>query len=267
VALSEEFLAKLKEESPEAYTEITALQATAGEAATYKSKFQSAETAKKGVLADLDKMKVLRDAAKEAGLDLTQEDFRDQFTALLAGKKGEGAATPQEEIEKALKPLKRQIEALSTELTTEREEKKKALQTSREQKIESALVQELKDLDCKRINHVIKLVKDDYTEDEEGRVVTKSEFNPLPVKQAIKALLDDEDYQIYFPASGASGSGLDPANSSVHGAGIDNPFAKKTANATVASQIFQADRPRAERLYAQARAAGEADPALAVLFR
>jgi hypothetical protein len=266
VVLSDEILAKLKEESPEVFTEITTLQAAAQQAETFKSKYESAERAKKGVLTDLDKLKVLRDAATEAGLDLTQEDFRDQFTSLLAGKKNEGGGLPQEELEKALKPLKRQITELDTKLKAAEEEKTKALQTSREQKIESALTQELTALECNRLKHVIKLIKEDYTVDEDGRVVTRSEFNPLPAKEAIKALLDDEDYQIYFPASGASGSGLSPTGGSAPGAGMDNPFAKKTANATLAGQIFQADRERANRLYAQAKAAGEADPTLAILF-
>jgi hypothetical protein len=266
VVLSDEILAKLKEESPEVFTEITALQATAQQAETFKSKLESAERAKRGVLTDLDKLKVLRDAATEAGLDLTQEDFRDQFTSLLAGKKTEGTVLPKDEIEKALKPLRRQVTELSNQLAAEREEKVKALQASREQKIESTLTQELAKLECKLPKHVIKLIRENFTEDEEGRVVTKSEYNPMPAAQAVKALLDDEDYQLYFPASGASGSGLSPAGGSATGAGADNPFAEKTANATLASQLVLTDKARAERLYAQAKAAGEADPALAVLF-
>lgn len=258
-----------------------------------EQKLQALERTKVGLLSDLQKRKGVERLAKAAGIDLTADDAEDRITELLnkaqgqaaataptppqrppaqpiappaATGQGDAAGTPSSAVEEALKvqlsSLQTQLQNMEKSLNNERKEKERERKARLEEYKKSIVMTELEKAGCKRSSHVYTLRGKEFRLLDDGEtVVFGSEDNPISVGDAISNIEQDEEYSIYFPGTGASGSGL-PAYRSSMPVG-DNPFTKSGANATRAAEIIASDKALAKRLVQQARARGDLDPVLA----
>lgn len=243
-----------------------------------EAKLQASERAKTGLQADLVRHKSVERLVKAAGIDLSAENAEDLVATMLADKKAQEQAppegseppsgTPSSAVEEAMRAqlasMQKQVDRLNEALQQAEKEKDQERKARLDEFKRSAVLHELEKAGCKRPAHVYALLGSRFRLlDDNETVVYGTEENPLNVSDAISNLEKDEEYSIYFPGVVASGSGLPTSRSSVPV--TDNPFAKSSANATRASEIFSRDRAYAQRLVQQARARGDLDPILARL--
>lgn len=250
------------------------------------AKIESLENTRKGLLSDLKKKKNIDLLVKAAGLDLSQADSEEKIADLLSARssssadpgsgsatqepageaKGQGVGqTPSDAVDSALKAqlasLQTKITRLEEEKERERTEKLAEKELRRNDILRSKVVQEMEKADCERPSHLYLLLhsqgKFKLLEDNET-VIFGSEDDPVAVRDAVTKLREDPEYSIYFRGSGATGSGLPPARTTVPIG--NNPFAVGSANATEAARIMQDDPARARRLMQDARLAGKLDP-------
>lgn len=256
-----------------------------------ESQRQALERTKLGLLADLKKRQAVERLAKVAGIDLGADDFDEQFAQVLAkreapaapaapavapvpaqpaqqdGQQPPGATgTPSSAVEEAMKAqlasLQTQLQRMEEEVKKERKEKEQERKARQEEYKRSVVMQELEKVGCKRSSHVYALRGSEFRLLEDGQtVVFGPEENPINVSDAISNIEQDEEYSIYFPGTGITGSGLPSSRSSLPVG--DNPFTLSGSNATRAAEIISRDKALAKRLVQQARARGDVDPKLA----
>lgn len=273
-------LAELQEKVPAAYEIAKEVSTNVQTLTTKVQGLETSVTALEGkrnqLLGKMAKLKTAQRIAEVAGLSLEDDSFEDKLTAMFAGRKkdegtgnsdGDGEPGKNTDFQAALAPLKKQLEKLEKDLELERGEKEKAIRASIGEKIDNAILQELGALKCTRPEHLRRLIRDQFTYDPESKsVVTNSEYDPKPIKEAIKAIAGDDEYSVYFPGKGTSGSGMQPTGRQSSDGGFQNPFTKKYSNSTTASAFIQREPEKARRLVAQARAAGDCDETLAGLL-
>lgn len=260
-----------------------------------ESRLQALERTKVGLLSDLQKRKGVERLAKAAGIDLSADDAEDRITEILnkaqasaqpssvapaalqqppasqpatamSTSQGDSPGTPSNAVEEALRvqlsSMQTQLQKMEEKLENERKEKDRERRARLEEYKKSVVMGELEKAGCKRSAHVYALRGKQFRLlDDEETVVFGSEDNPISVTDAISNIEQDEEYSIYFPGTGATGSGLPSYRSSIPTG--DNPFTKSGSNATRAAEIIASDRALAKRLVQQARARGDLDPILA----
>ena len=121
---------------------------------------------------------------------------------------------------------------------------------------------------CRRPAHVFKLKKGEFhLSDDGGTVLCGPDYDPKTLTDLVETLKDDDEFDIYFSGSGATGSGVGTRGSQAGtAAGVHtgrNPFSTDALNRTEAARLYQKEPEKAKRLMAEARAAGKLDASLA----
>jgi hypothetical protein len=252
-----------------------------------QKEIESLKRSKAGLQGDLVKRKGVERILKAAGIDPSQEDAEDRFTDLIAKaaaastkpadppakpadppEPASGAPTPSSAVEEALRAqmasLQAEVKRLAEDRDRERQEKDRERQARLDAYKRSVIMDALTDMDCARPKHLYQLIGSNFRLlDDEETIVYGPEDDPKSVKDAVSMIQQDEEFSVYFPGSGATGSGLTSSKASLPYS--DNPFAKGAANATKAAEILARDPAQARRLIQAARARGELDPILGQL--
>lgn len=239
---------------------------------------------KQGLLADLKKKKTIDVFLKGAGIQLDDQVLEDDIpdiiatslksvtataaaTATTAANAAGASGTPSEAIDDAIKA---QFNSLRKEIDTLKQQKEEAeldanreRERRRDEKLEKMVTEELRKTDCRRPAHLFKLEREKFRLlDDDETVVYGSEEDPRSLRDAVTNLRQDEEYSVYFPGSGATGSGLTSQKTQTSYSG-NNPFATGSVNATEVAKLVAGNPERARRLMMEARVAGKLDPIMA----
>lgn len=244
---------------------------------------------KQGLLKDLKKKKGVDSVLKAIGLDteelsdLDEEEIADRLKSLTTQQNRDSAGSPpppppnmdssgkpaeavSAEHRAELAQLRRELDRLKKDKQQTDEQLAKEKQRRREAILEQVVTDELQRGKCKRPAHVFKLRREDFRLlDDDKTVVFGSEENPVSLREAVVQLKEDDEYDLYFGGSGVSGSGA-TAPGRAPASAIGNPFSTDSLNATQAARLWQSDKPKAQRLMAEARSAGKLDPVMAKAF-
>lgn len=242
---------------------------------------------KTGLLQDLTKKKGVDRILRAAGIDPSDEEAEERIAQLIAessraastSSKAPEVGSPDpattnaqpaapapadaatEALRAELASLRKQLDKTRQEVGEERAEKERERKARQEDFKRSKIVEALQHANCQRPGHIYTLLGKNFRLLDDGEtIVYGSEDDPKNISDAIAMIEQDDEYSIYFPGSGATGSGLPPARSSATYS--DNPFCKSTANATKAAEIIDRDPSLARRLQQAARARGDLDPIL-----
>jgi hypothetical protein len=270
--------------TPETLEEALALLAEAQKKAdTAESEVVKLKATKEGLLNDLKKKKQIDAFLKVAGIELSDDIDEDAIAQRIAGLR-----TPAEPEEPAPSPVfqgqapadamneavKAQFASLRKELDDLRkakeqveEERNHERTKRRESKLEQLVTDELAKAECRRPQHLFKLMKENFRLlEDESTVVYGSEQDPVALRDAVVRLREDEEYSPYFMGSGATGSGMTTTRSATPSY-TNNPFATGSVNATKVAELMQKDPDKARRLMNEARLAGKLDSVMARAFK
>lgn len=236
---------------------------------------------KQGLLSDLKKKKTVDVFLKGAGIELSDQVSEDEIPNIIANslksiapapaapKAGESGAsgTPAEAVDDAIKAqfssLRKEIDTLKQQKEQAELEARKERERRRDEKLEKMVTEELRKIDCRRPSHLFKLEREKFRLlDDDETVVYGGEDDPRSLRDAVTNLRQDEEYSVYFPGSGATGSGLTSQKTQPSYSG-NNPFAIGSVNATEVAKIINDNPERARRLMMEARVAGKLDPIMA----
>jgi hypothetical protein len=164
--------------------------------------------------------------------------------------------------------LTRQLEAVQRKAEEAERREQEALKRQQDDKIERMVVDHLAKSGCRRPAHVFKLKKGEFHLSDDGvTVLCGPDYDPKTLSDFSEALKEDDEFDIYFAGSGATGSGVGTRGSQAGAAsGVHtgrNPFSTDALNRTEAARLFQKEPEKAKRLMAEARAAGKLDSSLA----
>ncbi len=214
-----------------------------------------------------------------AGISLDDDDAEAKIASALAVKpstespadSSAGSAPSQQPVADPL--LKSEIAKLTKQLETvqrkaeeaERREQE-ALKKQREDKIERLVVDHLAKSGCRRPAHVFKLKKGEFFLSDDGSTVLSGpDYDPKTLTDVVESLKEDEEWDLYFNGSGATGSGVGTRGTQTGGGTVltgRNPFCTDSINRTEAAAMFEREPEKAKRMMAEARSAGKLDPTL-----
>lgn len=246
------------------------------------------KSTKQGLLADLRKKKTIDTFLKGAGIELDEQVTEDDIPELIAkslknvaqqsapastapqSQQGQAGQIPSDAMDDAIKAqfnsLRKEIDTLKSERDTAQKERDAERERRRNEKLEKMVTEELRRIECRRPAHLFKLEREQFRLlDDDETVVYGSEDDPRSLRDAVTKLREDEDYSVYFPGSGATGSGL-TSQKSQPSTGGSNPFATGSVNATEAARLMKESPERGRRLMMEARVAGKLDPVLGRTF-
>jgi len=241
---------------------------------------------KNELLAEVKKLKPVRAAAIELGIDLQEDGAEARLVDLIrntkkpledltdsdddsdpdtASKKPATGKGSKDEFDRALQRLQKQLESVNQQLDTERKEKeeikKRNLERMKMQKVVSAMaaagVEEFPE-------QLYELTKNKFrleSESEDAEVVGGDEYEPVPLDTLLGNLRDSKEYKRFFSGSGRTGSGMLPNETRT--AASKNPFRTDHFNQTECTMILSTNKDKAKKLVAEARAAGKLDPTMA----
>lgn len=255
---------------------------------TLESENTKLKATKQGLLSDLKKKKTVDTFLKGAGIELDEQITEDDIPELLAkslksvasqtaaasppaqGQQGQSGQVPSEAIDDAIKAqfnsLRKEIDTLKSERDTAQKERDNERERRRNEKLEKMVTEELRRIECRRPSHLFKLEREQFRLlDDDETVVYGSEDDPRSLRDAVTKLREDDEYSVYFPGSGATGSGL-TSQKSQPSTGGNNPFATGSVNATEAARLMKDNPERGRRLMMEARVSGKLDPVLGRTF-
>ena len=271
--------------TPETLEEALALLAEVQKKAdTAESEVVKLKATKEGLLGDLKKKKQIDAFLKVAGIDLTDDIDEDAIAQRIAGLRTPAepqdppsspqspqGQTPADAMNEAVKAqfasLRKELDDLRKAKEQVEEERNHERTKRRESKLEQLVTDELAKAECRRPQHLFKLMKENFRLlEDESTVVYGSEQDPVALRDAVVRLREDEEYSPYFMGSGATGSGM-TTNRSATPSYTNNPFATGSVNATKVAELMEKDPDKARRLMNEARLAGKLDSVMARAFK
>jgi hypothetical protein len=266
----------------EALAQIAELQKKANSVESENAKLKAT---KEGLMSDLKKKKAIDSFLKVAGIELSddidEEAIADRIASLRTVQEqqepqSQSAAqvpqgqTPADAMNEAVKAqfasLRKELDDLRKAKEQVEEERNLERQKRRESKLEQLVTDELAKAECRRPQHLFKLMKENFRLlEDESTVVYGTEQDPVALRDAVIRLRDDEEYSPYFMGSGATGSGMTTTRAATPSY-TNNPFASGSVNATKVAELMQKDPDKARRLMNEARLAGKLDPVMARAF-
>jgi hypothetical protein len=176
-------------------------------------------------------------------------------------------AAPDPLLKSEIAKLTRQLEAVQRKADEAERREQEALKRQQEDKIERLVVDHLAKAGCRRPGHVFKLKKAEFHLTDDGStVLCGPDYDPKTLTDLVESLKEDDEFDIYFSGSGATGSGVGTRGQAGGAAGAHtgrNPFSADSLNRTEAARLYQKEPEKAKRLMAEARAAGKLDASLA----
>lgn len=260
--------------------EVERLKAKLAAEATSRQKL---EAKKEELMDEVKRSRRISKMLEPLGLSVDDEDVEVKIAELLArnsqgsadakadgkpdsGKPAEPAADPH--LKSEIAKLTRQLEAVQRKAEEAERREQEALKRQQEDKIERMVIDHLAKAGCRRPAHVFKLKKGEFhLSDDGGTVLCGPDYDPKTLGDLVESLKDDDEFDIYFSGSGATGSGVGTRGSQAGtAAGVHtgrNPFSTDALNRTEAARLYQKEPEKAKRLMAEARAAGKLDASLA----
>ena len=235
---------------------------------------------KQGLLTDLRKRKTVDVFLKGAGIQLPDQVSEDDIPDIIATslksiapaptqneQQLASGGTPAEAMDEAIKAqfnsLRKEIDTLKQQKEQAESEARIEKERRRSEKLEKMVTEELRKVDCRRPAHLYKLEREKFRLlDDDETVVYGSEDDPRSLRDAVTRLREDEEYNVYFPGSGATGSGMTQSKTQTNYSG-NNPFAVGSVNATEVARLVKDSPEKARRLMMEARMAGKLDPVMA----
>lgn len=235
---------------------------------------------KQGLLGDLRKRKTVDVFLKGAGIQLPDQVSEDDIPEIIATslrsiapaptqneQPPANSGTPTEAMDDAIKAqfssLRKEIENLKKEKESAESDARAERERRRNERLEKMVTEELRKVDCRRPAHLFKLEREKFRLlDDDETVVYGSEDDPRSLRDAVTRLREDEEYNVYFPGSGATGSGMTQSKTQASYSG-NNPFAVGSVNATEVAKLVKDSPEKARRLMMEARMAGKLDPVMA----
>lgn len=233
------------------------------------------------------RLKTVANLIKAAGLDPEDDDVDEKFAGLIAKAKplvddsgddddqtpdqkqkaAESFAGLPSDAVAAILELKQTNKQIMRQLKRAEEEKQKAIEKQRQDRLERTVIEEYSKLGVEKPHHLFKLTKDLYRLDENGEnVLAGNEYDPVSVSEQAAKLKDDDEFGVYFRGSGMSGSGMTKESSITSNIIAGNPFIAGSANATQAALLMKENPQKGRQLMAQAAAAGKLDPMLKKVY-
>lgn len=276
--------------TPETLEEaLQQLQDLEGRVSQFESENTKLKATKERLQADLKKKKTVDSFLKVAGIEISPEMSEEEIAQRIVSVRGRSdeqgeqdsiasqpptrgqnlGPTPQDAMDEALKAqfasLRRELDEIRKEKDQVSKERDAERAKRRGDRLEKMVMDELSRIDCRRPKHLFKLEREKFRLlEDDDTVVYGPEEDPISLKDAIARLREDEEYSVYFAASGATGSGIAPARTTY--ASANNPFATGSVNATQAAELVNKNPDKARRLMMEARAAGKLDAVMSRAF-